>query len=88
MRQDEATGAHTCKLDDNETPTTSLSATSLRIDQDAHRLREGRGLHGPFAVVHMPSVEQLVPLIVGFDDPVDHARSGSRLPFEPQFKAA
>jgi hypothetical protein len=54
-----------------------LSATSLRIDQDAHRLREGRGLHGPLAAVHMPSVEQLDDLtavrIVGFDsvNPLD-----------------
>jgi hypothetical protein len=49
----------------------------LGIDQDAHRLSEGRPLHGPLAVVHMPSVEQLDDLtavrIVGFDgvNPLD-----------------
>jgi hypothetical protein len=39
-------------------------------DQDAHRLQAGGRLHGPLAVVHTPSVEQLDDLtagIVGFD---------------------
>jgi hypothetical protein len=36
-----------------------LAPPSLGIDQDAHRLREGRGLHRPLAVVHSPSVEEL-----------------------------
>jgi hypothetical protein len=54
-----------------------LAAPSLGIDQDAHRLSEGRRLHGPLAVVHMPSVEKLDDLtgvrIVGFDgvNPLD-----------------
>ena len=42
----------------------------MGIDQGAHWLEEGRRLHGPLAVVHLPSVEQLDDLtavrIVGF----------------------
>jgi hypothetical protein len=44
----------------------------LGNDQDAHRLREGRDLHGLLAVVSVPSCEQFDDLtavrIVGFDD--------------------
>ena len=56
----------------------------MGIDQDAHRLREGRRLHGSFAVVHMPSVEQLDDLtavrIVGFDgvNPLDRIATTKR----------
>jgi hypothetical protein len=41
----------------------------LGIDQGAHRLSQGRRLHGPLAVVHMPSVELLDDLTaVGLSD--------------------
>jgi hypothetical protein len=75
-RQDEATGARARKLD--EARCHELSAPSLGIDQNAHRLREGRRLQGPFAVVRMPSVEQLDDLtavrIVGLDGVNPHYR--------------
>jgi hypothetical protein len=76
-----------------------LAAPSLWIDQGTHRLREGRRLHGPLAVVHMPSVEQLDDLtavrIVGFDgvNPLDRIATAEReewitAPSGPLFKAA
>src|SRR6266516_5397126 len=76
-----------------------LAAPSLGVDQGAHRLREGRGLHLPLAVLHMPSVEQLDDLtavrIVGFDgvNPLDRIATAERqewvaAPFGPLFKTA
>jgi hypothetical protein len=56
-RQDKATDTRAREL--HQARRDMLAAPSLWIDQDAHRLREGRGLHGPLAVVQMPNVELL-----------------------------
>jgi hypothetical protein len=67
--QNEATGTRAREL--HQPRRDMLAAPSLGIDQDGHRLQEGRGLHRPLAVVRMPSVEELDDLtavrIVGFD---------------------
>jgi hypothetical protein len=54
------------------------------IGQGGHRLSQGRRLHGPLAVVHMPSVEELDDLtavrIVAFDgvNPLDRIATTKR----------
>jgi hypothetical protein len=67
--QNEATGTRAREL--HQPRRDMLAAPSLGIDQGAHRLNQGRRLHGTLAVVHMPSVERLDDLttvrIIGFD---------------------